>query len=364
MWHDHLPGLDIVPEIGYSTSFYTMQAVKRIEDRNTSRPFWLHLAYQAVHGGAFRSSPPAQDMLPNTTSFRDRGYGSALHSLDNGIKNLTAALRSKGMWDNTILMLSADNGGDNPVGKASNYPLVGRKCLSWEGGTRVFAFVSGGLVPPSLRGTTNNQLMHISDWYTTFTVMAGVDPRDDWKDPTTNITHPIDGINVWPALMSGKAAARLLPTTHKSLLHDDGSGKHMWKLIQGNETRADRFHANGSVYEDPYNLCLPGDVNGSYGIQYDCHNSLGQNGGGGRMSCIVCSDDRPCLFDVIADPGETKNLASILPEMVTTMKAQLAKYTVYVPPLSQGNLDCYDCAFNQTEVWSGFPGPGCRTKKP
>ena len=34
-------------------------------------------------------------------------------------------------------------GGDNPVGLASNYPLVGRKCLSWEGGTRTFAFVSG-----------------------------------------------------------------------------------------------------------------------------------------------------------------------------------------------------------------------------
>eukprot|EP01051_Picozoa_sp_SAG22_P005824 SAG22_NODE_359_length_11758_cov_4.094254_15_plen_34_part_00 len=26
----------------------------------------------------------------------------------------------------------------------------------------------------------------------------------------------------------------------------------MYKLINGNETRADRFHANGSVYEDPF----------------------------------------------------------------------------------------------------------------
>lgn len=77
----------------------------------------------------------------------------------------------------------------------------------------------------------------------------------------------------------------------------------MWKLINGNETRADRFHANGSVYEDPYHECLPGAVNGSYGMQFDCINALGQGGGGGRMSCVVCSDDRPCLFDVLADPG-------------------------------------------------------------
>ena len=50
MWHDHGPGVDIVPEIGYSTSFYAMQAVRHIEGRNSSRPLWLHVAFQAVHG--------------------------------------------------------------------------------------------------------------------------------------------------------------------------------------------------------------------------------------------------------------------------------------------------------------------------
>ena len=60
---------------------------------------------------------------------------------------------------------------------------------------------------------------------------------------------------------------------------------------------ADRFHANGSVYEDPFHECLPGHVNGSYGLQFDCINSLGQGGGGGRMSCVVCSDEQPCLFE-------------------------------------------------------------------
>ena len=59
------------------------------------------------------------------------------------------------MWENTFLWLSADNGGDNPVGLASNYPLLGRKCLSWEGGTRTFAFLSGGLIPAAKRGTVN-----------------------------------------------------------------------------------------------------------------------------------------------------------------------------------------------------------------
>lgn len=138
---------------------------------------------------------------------------------------------------------------------------VGRKCLSWEGGTRTFAFVAGGLLPAAVRGTINNQLMHVSDWYVTFCALSGVDATDKWTDPATGLVHDVDGQNVWPSITTGKTSPRTLPTTHKSLLVDDGKG-HMYKLINGNETRADRFHPNGSVYEDPYHECLPGSFNG------------------------------------------------------------------------------------------------------
>ena len=136
--------------------------------------------------------------------------------------------------------------------------------------------------------------------------LAGVDPTDNYVDPNTKLVHDVDGQNQWPSIISGKASPRTLPTTHKSLLVDDGKG-HMWKLINGNETRADRFHVNGSVYEDPHHACLPGHVNGSYGLQFDCINALGQGGGGGRMSCVVCSDDQPCLFDVLAVRPKTSS---------------------------------------------------------
>lgn len=58
--------------------------------------------------------------------------------------------------------------------------VQGRKCLSWEGGTRVYALVSGGLVPAARRGGRADQLMHIADWYPTFVTLAGVDPSDKW----------------------------------------------------------------------------------------------------------------------------------------------------------------------------------------
>lgn len=41
-----------------------------------------------------------------------------------GIGNITAMLESRGFADNTIIALTADNGGQNGVG-GNNYPLRG-----------------------------------------------------------------------------------------------------------------------------------------------------------------------------------------------------------------------------------------------
>ena len=32
----------------------------------------------------------------------------------------------------------------------------------WQGGTQVTAFVTGGFIPPELRGTSNSALMHVA----------------------------------------------------------------------------------------------------------------------------------------------------------------------------------------------------------
>lgn len=46
-----------------------------------------------------------------------------------------------------------------------DYPQRGEKHSNWEGGMRVSAYVSGGLVPEELRGSTSNLTCHIVDWY-------------------------------------------------------------------------------------------------------------------------------------------------------------------------------------------------------
>ena len=45
-----------------------------------------------------------------------------------------------------------------------NFPLRGEKHTNWAGGYRVAAFVSGGVVPAALRGTSSNLRLHVVDW--------------------------------------------------------------------------------------------------------------------------------------------------------------------------------------------------------
>jgi hypothetical protein len=134
--------------------------------------------------------------------------------------------------------------------------------------------------------------MHISDWYFTLSTLAGVDPNDEWLDPTTNLTHNVDGVNIWPAISGlgatstgGVSTREFLPTTAKSLLWDQSFAtppvSKIFKLIQGNETQAVRFHPNGSNYDDPFNACLK-LPNGSTWKQFDCQNT--QRPEGGRRS--------------------------------------------------------------------------------
>jgi hypothetical protein len=304
----------------------------------------------------------------------------------------------------------------------------------------VFAAAAGGLIPASLRGTSNSQLMHIADWYATFSTLAGVDPTDDWKDVNGTV-HPIDGENLWPVLTQGANVKReWLPTTPQSILFTTGA--HMWKLITL-ETQTVRFHQNGTNYADPFNPCtvhgfsteiytrgfhwshacslqasmrvtncipfgcslflIVATVNSvqiltatttqtaaltltltltltnpnhqsrpnAEGINattvFDCVDSLGEDGGGGRESCYVCTPEQPCLYDVLTDPGETQNVAKANPALVASMGSELAKFQepiVFKMTLTPDNLACYNCSFNPVSQWYNYTGPGCIASKP
>ena len=55
---------------------------------------------------------------------------------------------------------------------------AGGKTSNFQGGIRVNAFVSGGLIPPHMRGSKLSGLSTVWDWYATFAHIAQVDPTD------------------------------------------------------------------------------------------------------------------------------------------------------------------------------------------
>lgn len=87
------------------------------------------------------------------------------------------------------------------------------------------AFVSGGLVPASLRNTTNNGIVHIADWYATFAKLAGQDPTDHRASAAG--LPPIDSIDMWPFLSGAVAESprKQFPVGDNCVVQGD------WKLI-------------------------------------------------------------------------------------------------------------------------------------
>jgi len=82
--------------------------------------------------------------------------------------------------------------------------------------------------------------------------------------------------------------------------------------------------------------------------------------------CIVCSPEKPCLFEVISDPSETTNLAAANPDIVAKMAQTLETFKPYVPTLTPDNLACYDCGDGPRAppvlFWQNFSGPCCVRK--
>ena len=118
-----------------------------------------------------------------------------LAALDDSVGRVIAALKTSGLYDNTLIVFSSDNGGavadgkgadaPAPVGKGmgeegamNNYPLRGGKASYFEGGVRVASFVHSKLLPAHTRGTILRATIAVVDWWPTFAKLAGLSPKD------------------------------------------------------------------------------------------------------------------------------------------------------------------------------------------
>jgi arylsulfatase I/J len=123
--------------------------------------------------------------------------------------------------------------------------LRGGKFSNWEGGIKVTAFVTGGLLPPHRRGAKEPGLVAGWDWLATFAELVGFDPTDKRAAAVGDgkALPPIDSISAWPLLAgtNGTAARTELAIGDTSALSPNADGNTLvgglirgyWKLVVG-----------------------------------------------------------------------------------------------------------------------------------
>eukprot|EP01090_Pellita_catalonica_P001971 TRINITY_DN11665_c0_g1_i1.p1 TRINITY_DN11665_c0_g1~~TRINITY_DN11665_c0_g1_i1.p1 ORF type:complete len:534 (-),score=84.01 TRINITY_DN11665_c0_g1_i1:340-1773(-) len=174
---------------------------------SSQSPLFLYYAHQDVHVPLDR---PSEEWFKNCSHIKDTKrniYCAMLAAVDNSLELLVNKLKAKGMWDDTILIVTTDNGGMPdapgafPASAGVNYPLRAGKGTVFEGGVRAIGFVQGGknVIPASARGTTiQNELIHMVDWLPTLVNMSG----------NVNAPNNIDGEDLWDVLVNGAKVAR------------------------------------------------------------------------------------------------------------------------------------------------------------
>jgi len=326
---------------------FTENSLNMILNHDTSKPenpLFLFHSFHIVHT-PLQVPSEFEKRFSFLKNVHRRKYAAMVEYMDHALGLMVNAFQKKGMWDNTVMILSSDNGGPiygspvsptgqgNPVyGGATNLPLRGGKTSDWEGGIRVNAFVSGGMVPVGMRGTVLDEYVHVADWYATICEAAGIQNVKD--DSASKAGLPgLDSVSQWP-LITGKtqdAPRKEIHISKMTVIQGD------YKLVTGGDG------AIISIFDTKY-------------MPFDCH------GWGWGVKSLECSFRRGrdcskgCLFNIKEDPNEDNEITKSHPELRDQLLARLKE-------LNQDNFEPnrgepYDLGCTVAiEKYHGFYGP-------
>jgi arylsulfatase A-like enzyme len=283
-----------VEEQGYATDLQGADAARIIRERDPGRGLFLYVAFNAPHNPMqapdalleqYADLPRSDGYLAALTdvpaplvqrfaSFR-RIYAAMVASMDAAVGRILDALDAAGIADDTLVLFLSDNGGFNIFG-GDNTPLRGQKAQTFEGGIRVPALARW---PGRLEaGTRSEQLVSAMDVFPTLTTATGV--------PAQN-TLPFDGEDVWSHLLTGTVGPRAGALFFVSEVPIPGqvfyaARRDRWKLV-----RVDRP---------------------------------------GPLPTVTH------LFDLEADPGETRDLSAEHPDIRMDLENRLDAWLRLHPP--------------------------------
>ncbi|MGE3315928.1 MAG: sulfatase [Planctomycetaceae bacterium] len=137
----YVPGLHWGKKGEYLTDRLTDEAIQFIE--RAENPFFLNLWHYGVHTPMDAKKQDVEyfeSKLRPEMKHRNPTYAAMLRSLDDGVGRIIAALKDRGLSENTVVIFTSDNGGflggpDRFI--TTNTPLRSGKGALYEGGVRV-----------------------------------------------------------------------------------------------------------------------------------------------------------------------------------------------------------------------------------
>ncbi|XP_075525800.1 arylsulfatase B-like isoform X2 [Dermacentor variabilis] len=347
----------------YSTYAFTNEAKRIIAEHDVRKPLFLYMSHEAGHTVCSNCTVEAPkenvDHFTYIANYNRTVLAGAYEVMDHSVGEVLAALQSRGMLADSLVVFTSDNGGGPLASPAveypnagSNWPLRGVKQEVWEGGVRTPAVLWSGRLSESLPRAPSQQVVHISDWAPTLYAAAGGNPK---------VLGDVDGRNLWDVLSSGRGKGR-----EEVLLEIEGK-LGMAALISGRYKLISRPSGPNDPQLDvqvapppgqpPQDLDLDALVTSSAAWQA-LQNASIDAGGRGQSSprpnwrqeaTLNCSGNGASannesaqsnfdpyntvfVFDLVSDPCERNNLASSNTELRHRLLEKLDAYRRAISP--------------------------------
>lgn len=324
-----------------------------ITSHDKDEPLFLFWAPHVIHSPL--QVPQAKlNEFSHVPDWRRRRYLAMVSYLDDMVGQVVDLLQSQGMYNDTLITFSSDNGGpvyENGTSGANNYPLRGGKASNWEGGVRVNGWVSGGLVPDAMRGSTLEGLSAVWDWMATFAGLAGIQNITDEAAAKAGLP-PVDSVNLWPYWSGQQSesprkelalASCTVPsgnfdqwcstpedvTSVGGYIVDMGGDQGLWKLIREPVLSMDGWQGPS----------FPNETSSSFE----------------NLKTNQCAD-KGCLFRIDTDPSEYHDLSSSHPDQLAALTKAMdeVQKTVFSPKRGK---PATGQACSAAQAYGGFWGP-------
>lgn len=192
-----MPGLDDGEPGDFLTDNLTDAALEYLDTRDLSKPFLMYFSYYTLHGPLM--SPPelvakykakAKTFVNTKDEYINPVRSGMVESLDNSVGRIMAKLEELGIAENTVVILTGDNGGNYDTTSGG---LKGFKGFSHEGGVREpFVAKWPGRIAA---GVEKDEVVIGTDFFPTMLELAGL--------PLLPEAHQ-DGVSI-ASLLAGEA---------------------------------------------------------------------------------------------------------------------------------------------------------------